>query len=102
MGVMNKNGLHLLWALPLALVPAGFTLGVASIQWCGADGCSSLTRIADPNMSAAILFLIASGFIAAMPWFVVPWSPQRELRFVAALTYAAAVCLAGMVIIAPW
>ena len=102
MGVMNKTGLHLLWALPLALVPAGFTLGLASLHWCGANGCSSLERIADPNLMAAILWLIATGFIAAMPLFAVRWSPQRELRFVAALTYAAAVCLVGMVLIAPW
>lgn len=99
---MNKNGWHLLWALPLALVPAGFALGIASIEWCGANGCSGPGRIADPNITAAILWLIATGFIAAMPWFAIRWSPQRELRFVAALTYAAAVCLVGMVLIAPW
>ena len=102
MGVMNKNGWHLLWALPLALVPATLTLGLASLQWCGTNGCSSLARIADPNVAVAILWLIATGFIAATPWFAVRWSPQRELRFVAGLTYAAAVCLVGMVLIAPW
>jgi hypothetical protein len=99
---MNARGWHLLWALPLALVPAFFTLLLSMLEWCGVGGCSADQRIADPNRAAAVVWLLVTCAIAAFPVMVISWTPKRELRFMAALNYAAVVGIVGLLFIAPW
>ena len=99
---MNKHGWHLLWALPLALVPAFFTLLLSMLEWCGLGGCGAEQRIADPNRTAAVVWLLVTCAIAAFPVMLISWTPKRELRFMAALNYAAVIGIVGLLFIAPW
>lgn len=99
---MNKRGWHLLWALPLALVPAYFTLLLSMLEWCGVGGCGAEHRLADPNRTAAVLWLLVTCAIAAFPVMLISWTPKRELRFMAALNYAAVIGMVGLLLLAPW
>lgn len=99
---MNKRGWHLLWAIPLALVPSYFTLLLSMLEWCGANGCGADERIADPNRTAAVAWLLVTCAIAAIPVMLISWTDKRELRFMAALNYSAVVGIVGLLIIAPW
>ena len=99
---MNKSGWHLLWAIPLALVPAYFTLMLSMLEWCGVGGCGAEQRLADPNRTAAVLWLLVTCGIASLPVLLISWTPKRELRFMAALNYAAVVGIVGLLVIAPW
>jgi hypothetical protein len=100
----HRYAWHLVWSIPLALAVAAFAMYFSTMEWCGVSGCSGagFGRISDPNLVAAILWLIAGCVIAAIPIMAVPWSAKRELRFVVALYYACVVGLVALVLIAPW
>ena len=39
--MQRKPALHLLWALPLAVLLSLPSVAIAGISWCGISGCSS-------------------------------------------------------------
>ncbi|EYR63206.1 hypothetical protein N866_02305 [Actinotalea ferrariae CF5-4] len=80
-GRRGTGALHLLWALPVAvLVTLGITL-VAGVAACGVSGCSGggFGRSTDLQPLAVVLVLVAGAVLAAPP-ALVPWTPHRAVR----------------------
>lgn len=94
---------HLIWAMPLAITASAFLSIMSALEWCGLFGCSGggFGRISDPNITAAVLFLIASGVVAALPLALVRWSPSRSTRWLVAGLVAVFVCSVGYFLIGP-
>ncbi|MDO5736486.1 MAG: hypothetical protein Q4P15_08425 [Propionibacteriaceae bacterium] len=95
--------LNLIWALPLALIVSYLMLMISTLNWCGIFGCSGAGygRISDPNVPAALAFLIAAGVVAALPLALIPWSRTRLTRWLVAVVFAALICFLGYVAIGP-
>ena len=75
------GALHLLWALPVALVVAVAVTVVAGFAACGVSGCSGggFGPGGDRPLLATLLFLVA-GAVLATPLLVVGWVRRRSVR----------------------
>lgn len=79
--------LHLIWALPIALIVSWFLGFWATLTWCGISGCSGagFGLISDPNIPAAVAMLIGSGAVVALPVGIVHWTPKKRTRWLVAV-----------------
>lgn len=80
-----------------------FLLFMATLSWCGISGCSGggFGRISDPDITAAVLYLVLAGVVVGLPVGIVPWSRSRWTRWLAASATAALVCFVGYAMISP-
>lgn len=85
------SALHLLWAIPIALVGTWFGAIWMALTWCGISGCTGggFGRISNPSLGAV---LIGTGFVA-MVWFGLlagaPWHANARVRVTTAVAVAA-------------
>jgi len=85
-GLQPRQALHLLWAVPVAILlclPASF---VAGISWCGISGCSGGGYGLDTSDAAlAIQACVVAAVVMAVPFALIPWLKPRTVRIVLAL-----------------
>lgn len=78
--------MHLLWAVPGALILSLPLWIYAGIAWCGVSGCTGggfgISRGGAPN---AVISLAISGFFMFLAFALVPWLRPLWARLVAAL-----------------
>lgn len=73
----RRPALHLIWAVPLALVGAYVAYGLACFHRCGITVC----RTSDKGSDAGVALLAtAAGLILAAPFWFVPWTRRTHLR----------------------
>lgn len=84
------GALHLLWALPVALVAAVAVTVVAGFAACGVSGCSGggFGPEGGRPLVAAVLVLVAGGVLAT-PVLLAGWSRRSSVRLGAAVVVAA-------------
>jgi len=87
---------HLLWAIPLALIIGWGPVVYAQFSRCGIHACvGELKGWESPYAALALLTAAFAGFLLAVAIFVVPWVRSRWVR-------AAAALLAGAALTAFW
>jgi len=73
----HRPALHLIWAVPLALVGAYVAYGLAWFHRCGITVC----RTPDKGGGTGVaLFATAAGLILAAPLWFVPWTRRTRMR----------------------
>ncbi len=103
MGPQGRGGVplgrvHLLWAVPVALLGALALTVAAGVLACGISGCSGggFGPVTDYRLIAVALLLVA-GVVLAAPVALIAWTGRRAVRW----TAAAAVGLAWVLWAAP-
>lgn len=76
----NRAGLHLLWALPVAIFLSYYTLMISVLAYCGFGGCTSDQAMELSNLPDAAAPLALTFILIAIPIFVIAWSRNLRLR----------------------
>lgn len=77
----ERPAVHLLWAVPLAVVVAGGVTLLAAVAWCGVSGCSGGGFGADTSARwFGWVLLLGAGAVLAAPVAVVGWTARRRVR----------------------
>jgi hypothetical protein len=82
----RKPALHLLWALPVAVLLSLPSVAIAGISWCGISGCNSGGWGIDTGyVGLAVGACIGAAVVMAVALAAVPWMKPHGLRIVIAL-----------------
>jgi hypothetical protein len=85
---MKKQGLHLLWAVPAALL-VWYALLVGSVfTWCGVFGCLRPGRDLQREVGPTWALLALGGVIVALPFLAVEWTTSKGARITVAIVIA--------------
>jgi len=88
--MQRKPALHLLWALPLAVLLSLPLVAIAGISWCGISGCSSGGWGIDTDyVGLAVAACIGAAIVMAVALAAVPWMKPHGLRIMIALLLGA-------------
>lgn len=85
-GFQPRQALHLLWAVPVAVIVCLPAAALAGISWCGISGCSGGGYGLDTSDARfAIRACIFAAVVMALPFALVAWLKPRTVRIVLAL-----------------
>ena len=99
------RALHLVWAVPVALLASAPLWLMAQFGWCGNNdrGCGTLSSSTVTIMFGLVLIgLLISGLIPGAILLAVPWTRKCRLRVAGALVAAAVPVVTGLLFIAYW
>ena len=86
----RKPAIHLLWAIPLAVLLSLPLAAIAGISWCGISGCSSGGwGISTDSVGLAIAVCIGAATIMAVALAADPWMKPHGLRVIIAIILGA-------------
>ena len=89
-GFQRRQALHLLWAVPVAIVVCLPAAAIAGISWCGISGCSGGGYGLDTSDAGlAIHACIFAAVAMAVPFALIPWLKPRTIRIILALPIGA-------------
>ena len=85
-GLQPRQALHLLWAVPVAILICLPASAVAGLSWCGISGCSGGGYGLDTSDAGlAIRACIFAAVVMAIPFALIPWLKPRTVRIVLAV-----------------
>lgn len=85
---MKRQGLHLLWSVPAALL-VWYVLLVGSVfTWCGVFGCLMPERDLQREVGPTWALLALGGVILALPFLAVKWTTSKGARISVAIVIA--------------
>jgi len=85
-GLQPRQALHLLWAVPVAMLLCLPAAAIAGISWCGISGCSGGGYGLDTSAAnLAIQACVVAAVVMAIPFALVPWLKPRTVRILLAV-----------------
>lgn len=86
----RKPALHLLWAVPLAVLLCLPLAAIAGINWCGISGCSGGGwGLSLDSVGIAVGACVGAAVVMAIALASVPWMKPHGLRIVIAVLLGA-------------
>ena len=72
--------IHLVWAVPLALLIAVGVWGIALFAWCGLSGCSGGGFGVVRDITGSLVAAAVCGAVVAVPFYAVRWHLSPSVR----------------------
>ncbi|WP_130177963.1 hypothetical protein [Cryobacterium sp. SO1] len=89
-GLQPRQVLHLLWAVPVAILLCLPAAVLAGISWCGISGCSGGGYGLDTSDAGlAVQACVFAAVVMGLPFALIPWLKPRTVRIVLALPIGA-------------
>jgi hypothetical protein len=93
--------LHLLWALPLAVVFQFYSSVVARIAWCGLRDCHGPgSSLNEPLVLETFVSLSIGAVLSTVVLVLAPWTTRVPLRLIAPPVYSILIAVITFIIIA--
>lgn len=85
-GGLRRPGLHLLWAVPVAVLFSTPLAALAGLAWGAIGGCSTAFLGVDPkHLGLAVSSCAGAALLLMLPLLIVPWTPKRAVRVAVAI-----------------